>query len=190
MLKASRQDWPLSTLMCPESALLLAGVPQRHERCGPVGRAVIRLQARDDGCQQWRPDRLHAPCRRAPTRRRTDRLHTEPGAQGRRARRCNRSLVATARISTSRPSHIRGTRSPRNLASATAMIKNRMTKGGRIHDHVLTCGAWRDSVPHSAIEDEWCPPRPCRSRDSASRRLYGVARRVYNSAWPRQALIL
>lgn len=48
-----------------------------------------------------------------------------------------------------------GARSPKNLASATVMLKNGMVEEGRIRDHVHTHGAWRDSVAHSILESEW-----------------------------------
>lgn len=50
-----------------------------------------------------------------------------------------------------------GARSPKNLASAAVMLKNGMMEEGRIRDHVFTHGAWRDSVVHSILEDDWRP---------------------------------
>lgn len=48
-----------------------------------------------------------------------------------------------------------GARSPKNLASAASMTRNGMIEEGRIRDHVFTHGAWRDSITHVILEDEW-----------------------------------
>jgi ribosomal-protein-alanine N-acetyltransferase len=48
-----------------------------------------------------------------------------------------------------------GARSPKNLASAGAMNRNGMAEEARIRDHVFTHGAWRDSITHVILEDEW-----------------------------------
>ncbi len=48
-----------------------------------------------------------------------------------------------------------GARSPKNLASAAAMSRNGMAEEARIRDHVFTHGAWRDSITHVILEDEW-----------------------------------
>jgi RimJ/RimL family protein N-acetyltransferase len=51
-----------------------------------------------------------------------------------------------------------GARSPKNLASAAAMSRNGMVEEARIRDHVFTHGAWRDSITHVILEDEWRKP--------------------------------
>lgn len=51
-----------------------------------------------------------------------------------------------------------GARSPKNLASAGAMSRNGMVEEARIRDHVFTHGAWRDSITHVILEDEWRRP--------------------------------
>lgn len=48
-----------------------------------------------------------------------------------------------------------GARSPKNLASASVMSRNGMMEEARIRDHVFTHGAWRDSITHVILEDEW-----------------------------------
>jgi RimJ/RimL family protein N-acetyltransferase len=48
-----------------------------------------------------------------------------------------------------------GARSPTNEASARLMTRIGMREEGRIRDHVFVRGAWRDSVVHSILEDEW-----------------------------------
>lgn len=48
-----------------------------------------------------------------------------------------------------------GARSPKNLTSARAMSANGMVEEARIRDHVFTHGAWRDSITHVILEDEW-----------------------------------
>ena len=52
-----------------------------------------------------------------------------------------------------------GARSPTNEASARLMNRMGMREEGRIRDHVFVRGAWRDSVVHSILEDEWVAPR-------------------------------
>ncbi|GAA2035260.1 hypothetical protein GCM10009839_39910 [Catenulispora yoronensis] len=51
-----------------------------------------------------------------------------------------------------------GARSPKNAASARAMSGNGMVEEARIRDHVFTHGAWRDSITHVILEDEWRQP--------------------------------
>jgi ribosomal-protein-alanine N-acetyltransferase len=48
-----------------------------------------------------------------------------------------------------------GARSPANEASARLMAGLGMAEEGRIRHHVFVRGAWRDSVVHSILEDEW-----------------------------------
>ncbi|MBG0831156.1 GNAT family N-acetyltransferase [Planomonospora sp. ID67723] len=48
-----------------------------------------------------------------------------------------------------------GARSPANTAAQLAMLVAGMVEEGRIRHHVRARGAWRDSVVHSALEDEW-----------------------------------
>ncbi|GIH92807.1 GNAT family N-acetyltransferase [Planobispora siamensis] len=48
-----------------------------------------------------------------------------------------------------------GARSPANTAAQLAMLVAGMVEEGRIRHHVRAHGAWRDSVVHSALEDEW-----------------------------------
>ncbi|RKS68123.1 RimJ/RimL family protein N-acetyltransferase [Actinomadura pelletieri DSM 43383] len=48
-----------------------------------------------------------------------------------------------------------GARSPDNSTSARLMTKLGMTEEGRIRGHLRVRGAWRDSVVHSILEDEW-----------------------------------
>ncbi|MBS2539107.1 GNAT family N-acetyltransferase [Catenulispora sp. NF23] len=48
-----------------------------------------------------------------------------------------------------------GARSPENAASSGAMSRNAMVEEARIRDHVFTHGAWRDSITHVILEDEW-----------------------------------
>lgn len=52
-----------------------------------------------------------------------------------------------------------GARSPTNEASARLMTRIGMREEGRIRDHVFVRGAWRDSVVHSILEDEWVARR-------------------------------
>jgi RimJ/RimL family protein N-acetyltransferase len=48
-----------------------------------------------------------------------------------------------------------GARSPANTAAQLAMLVAGMVEEGRIRHHVRVNGAWRDSIVHSALEDEW-----------------------------------
>ncbi|TMR96151.1 GNAT family N-acetyltransferase [Nonomuraea basaltis] len=48
-----------------------------------------------------------------------------------------------------------GARSPSNLPAQLAMLTAGMVEEGRIRHHVHTPHGWRDSIVHSAIEDEW-----------------------------------
>jgi [ribosomal protein S5]-alanine N-acetyltransferase len=52
-----------------------------------------------------------------------------------------------------------GARSPTNEASARLMTRIGMREEGRIRHHVFVRGAWRDSVVHSILEDEWVARR-------------------------------
>jgi hypothetical protein len=40
-----------------------------------------------------------------------------------------------------------------------------MTEDGRIRDHVLVNGAWRDSITYSILEHEWTPVEGLRAPD-------------------------
>lgn len=57
-------------------------------------------------------------------------------------------------------SRVWGARSPENEASAKAMLRCGMVEEGRIRRHLWTRGAWRDSIVHSILDDEWNPPSP------------------------------
>lgn len=46
-------------------------------------------------------------------------------------------------------------RSPLNTVSKSVLDRAGMTEEGRIRHHVHVRGAWRDSLVHSIIEDEW-----------------------------------
>ncbi|MGW3935273.1 GNAT family N-acetyltransferase [Streptomyces sp. NBC_00024] len=48
-----------------------------------------------------------------------------------------------------------GARSPLNEASAKIMAAAGMVEEGTIRAHILKAGAWRDSVVHSILADEW-----------------------------------
>jgi ribosomal-protein-alanine N-acetyltransferase len=48
-----------------------------------------------------------------------------------------------------------GARSPANTAAQLAMLVAGMVEEGRIRHHVRAKGVWRDSIVHSALEDEW-----------------------------------
>ncbi|NRQ39599.1 GNAT family N-acetyltransferase [Nonomuraea sp. NN258] len=48
-----------------------------------------------------------------------------------------------------------GARSPQNLPAQLAMLTAGMVEEGRIRHHVHTPNGWRDSIVHSALEDEW-----------------------------------
>ncbi|GIH69145.1 GNAT family N-acetyltransferase [Sphaerimonospora thailandensis] len=57
-----------------------------------------------------------------------------------------------------------GARSPDNHASRRLMRKLGMIEEGRIRDHLLVRGRWRDSIVHSILEHEWQPsPSPASS---------------------------
>jgi RimJ/RimL family protein N-acetyltransferase len=53
-----------------------------------------------------------------------------------------------------------GARSPVNEASARTMRKAGMIEEGTIRGHLFTRGAWRDSVVHSVLADEYDATRP------------------------------
>lgn len=46
-------------------------------------------------------------------------------------------------------------RAPQNDASARVLTRAGMVEEGRIRHHVYVHGAWRDSIVHSILEDEW-----------------------------------
>ncbi|NBE94536.1 GNAT family N-acetyltransferase [Nonomuraea sp. KC401] len=48
-----------------------------------------------------------------------------------------------------------GARSPANLPAQLAMLTAGMVEEGRIRHHVRTPHGWRDSIVHSALDDEW-----------------------------------
>lgn len=48
-----------------------------------------------------------------------------------------------------------GARAPANLPAQLAMLTAGMVEEGRIRHHVHTPHGWRDSIVHSALEDEW-----------------------------------
>ncbi|MFI9843929.1 GNAT family N-acetyltransferase [Nonomuraea sp. NPDC051941] len=48
-----------------------------------------------------------------------------------------------------------GARSPANLPAQLAMLTAGMVEEGRIRHHVHTPNGWRDSIVHSALQDEW-----------------------------------
>ncbi|WP_322770175.1 GNAT family protein [Frankia sp. Cr1] len=50
-----------------------------------------------------------------------------------------------------------GARSPDNTVSDRLMRRLGMIEEGRIRGHVLVRDAWRDSIVHSILEDEWTP---------------------------------
>jgi [ribosomal protein S5]-alanine N-acetyltransferase len=50
-----------------------------------------------------------------------------------------------------------GARSPLNSASARTMEAAGMVEEGRIRGHLFTRGAWRDSIVHSILADEYKP---------------------------------
>ncbi|WP_327091535.1 GNAT family N-acetyltransferase [Nonomuraea sp. NBC_01738] len=52
-----------------------------------------------------------------------------------------------------------GARSPANVPAQLAMLTAGMVEEGRIRHHVHTPSGWRDSVVHSALEDEWAGAR-------------------------------
>ena len=53
-----------------------------------------------------------------------------------------------------------GARSPLNEASARTMRTARMIEEGTIRGHLFTRGAWRDSVVHSILRDEFDGQQP------------------------------
>lgn len=50
-----------------------------------------------------------------------------------------------------------GARSPLNIASARTMLAAGMIEEGTMRGHLFTRGAWRDSVVHSILADEYDP---------------------------------
>ncbi|MEV6821468.1 GNAT family protein [Nocardiopsis dassonvillei] len=48
-----------------------------------------------------------------------------------------------------------GARSPGNQASERVMLRAGMVEEGRIRRHLWTRDAWRDSIVHSILDDEW-----------------------------------
>ncbi|MGW1792730.1 GNAT family N-acetyltransferase [Streptomyces tubercidicus] len=46
-------------------------------------------------------------------------------------------------------------RAPLNSASAKTLLRAGMTEEGRIREHVLVRGAWRDSITYSVLDHEW-----------------------------------
>jgi len=65
-----------------------------------------------------------------------------------------------------------GARSPINIASCGAMLRAGMAEERRIRDHVFVHGAWRDSITHAILEDDWRSHRPDdRAASHASRPL-------------------
>ncbi|MFI7439709.1 GNAT family N-acetyltransferase [Nonomuraea indica] len=48
-----------------------------------------------------------------------------------------------------------GARAPDNLPAQLAMLTAGMVEEGRIRHHVHTPDGWRDSIVHSALQDEW-----------------------------------
>jgi RimJ/RimL family protein N-acetyltransferase len=50
-----------------------------------------------------------------------------------------------------------GARSPLNNASARTMLTAGMVKEGTIRGHLFTRGAWRDSIVHSILSEEYEP---------------------------------
>lgn len=48
-----------------------------------------------------------------------------------------------------------GARSPLNEASARTMTAAGMVEEGRIREHVLKAGRWRDSIVHAILSSEW-----------------------------------
>lgn len=64
-------------------------------------------------------------------------------------------------------------RSPLNEASARTLLRAGMREDGRIRDHVLVHGAWRDSITYSILEHEWTPIEGLRASDTV---VPGVAK--------------
>ncbi|KIH97674.1 acetyltransferase [Streptomonospora alba] len=52
-------------------------------------------------------------------------------------------------------SRLWGARSPANAASQRVMAGAGMVEEGRIRRHLWSRGAWRDSIVHSILDDEW-----------------------------------
>ncbi|WP_084958104.1 GNAT family N-acetyltransferase [Thermoactinospora rubra] len=48
-----------------------------------------------------------------------------------------------------------GARSPANVPAQLAMLVAGMVEEGRVRHHYRTPRGWRDSIVHSALEDEW-----------------------------------
>ncbi|WP_329604846.1 GNAT family N-acetyltransferase [Streptomyces radicis] len=53
------------------------------------------------------------------------------------------------------PHRIWAARSPENEASRRVLDRAGLVEEGRIRHHVHVRGAWRDSIVHSIIADEW-----------------------------------
>lgn len=66
-------------------------------------------------------------------------------------------LLCALGFRTLRLHRIWAARSPLNEASARTLLRAGMTEDGRIRDHVLVRGAWRDSITYSILEHEWAP---------------------------------
>ncbi|MFI6511843.1 GNAT family N-acetyltransferase [Streptosporangium sp. NPDC050855] len=64
-------------------------------------------------------------------------------------------LILTFGFRDLRLHRIWGARSPANTAAQLAMLVAGMVEEGRIRHHVRARGTWRDSIVHSALEDEW-----------------------------------
>lgn len=62
-----------------------------------------------------------------------------------------------------------GARSPLNEASARTMGAAGMLEEGTIRGHLFTRGAWRDSVVHSILSDEYTPQPATRPMTQESR---------------------
>ncbi|WP_028648768.1 GNAT family N-acetyltransferase [Nocardiopsis sp. CNT312] len=56
-----------------------------------------------------------------------------------------------------------GARAPENRASERVMLRAGMVEEGRIRRHLWTRDAWRDSIVHSILDDEWTPHPPTRT---------------------------
>ncbi|MEV7284934.1 GNAT family protein [Streptomyces sp. NPDC093252] len=56
-----------------------------------------------------------------------------------------------------------GARSPHNQPSARTMERAGMLEEGRIREHILKNGAWRDSIVHATLEREWSASHRTRS---------------------------
>ncbi|WP_236700751.1 GNAT family N-acetyltransferase [Allosalinactinospora lopnorensis] len=69
-------------------------------------------------------------------------------------------LLLRLGFDTLRLARIWGARSPDNAASAAVMNSAGMIEEGRIRRHLWTGEAWRDSIAHSILSDEWSPPAP------------------------------